>query len=165
MIVHEATAGLFPHRLASDREEERRVFHVAVTRGQRSVLVASGSPPSPFVVQLSEPADPAAPPEPELRPTTPAPKPKKAREVPEVGSIEEATLRERLKAWRLETAKGDAIPAYRVFPDTTLYELARRRPASPPELLAVSGIGPAKVDAYGEAILAVIAESQPPTDQ
>ncbi|MEO0495612.1 MAG: ATP-dependent helicase, partial [Actinomycetota bacterium] len=52
VIVHDATAGLFPHRLASDVEEERRVFHVAVTRSSQRTLVVAGVPASPFVDQL-----------------------------------------------------------------------------------------------------------------
>ena len=54
VVVHEATAGLYPHRLADDREEERRIFHVAVTRCRETLLVLAGAPPSPFIRELSE---------------------------------------------------------------------------------------------------------------
>jgi DNA helicase-2/ATP-dependent DNA helicase PcrA len=44
VVVHHATAGLLPHRLAEDMEEERRVFHVALTRCRSSASIISGSP-------------------------------------------------------------------------------------------------------------------------
>ena len=58
VIVYEASEGLMPHRLAHDIEEERRVFHVALTRCSRSVTFVSNDPPSPFLVELSELAPP-----------------------------------------------------------------------------------------------------------
>ena len=56
VVVLSANDGLMPHRLASDVEEERRVFHVALTRCSKSVLVVSDGPPSPFIAQTSRPA-------------------------------------------------------------------------------------------------------------
>ena len=156
VIVHDATAGLMPHRLAADREEERRVFHVAITRGSERVLVTAGEVPSPFIAQMTTPRDPDAEPEPELRPAHGTATPTRKRESPEVGSLAEASLREALKAWRSETAKATGMPAYVVFNDATLHELARLRPIDDHELLAISGIGPVKVEKYGAAILAII---------
>ncbi len=158
VVVHEATAGLFPHRLAADHEEERRVFHVALTRGVSSVLVAAGEPRSPFVAQLTKRADPNAvsAPVPPRSPAGPTQARPKKREVPEASSLDEAQLREQLKGWRLETSRDEGIPAFRIFADTTLYELARLRPTTPTELLAVPGIGPGKVERYGDGILAVV---------
>ena len=49
VIVHDATSGLFPHRLSTDVEEERRVFHVAITRAMRSAD-ARRRPPEPLDV-------------------------------------------------------------------------------------------------------------------
>ncbi len=58
VVVHAAGADQFPHRLADDVEEERRLFHVAITRTSRSVTVVTGSRPSRFVAELStEPPD------------------------------------------------------------------------------------------------------------
>jgi DNA helicase-2/ATP-dependent DNA helicase PcrA len=164
VIVHDATAGLMPHRLAADREEERRVFHVAVTRASTDVLVTAGHPPSPFVAQLTAPRDPHAEPEPELRPArrdrAASARPRKEkRPVPEVGSLAEASLRERLKAWRSATAKAAGAPAYVVCNDATLYDLARLRPVDDDELLDVPGIGPVKVEKYGAEILAIIEDA------
>ena len=70
----------------------------------------------------------------------------------------QAALFERLRAWRAATAKEQGVPAYVVFHDATLRELAQRRPTTPAELGAVSGIGVAKVERYGAGVLAVIVE-------
>jgi DNA helicase II / ATP-dependent DNA helicase PcrA len=56
VIVHDATSGLFPHRLSTDIEEERRVFHVAITRARQSLtIVADLSNPSMFLDELEAP--------------------------------------------------------------------------------------------------------------
>ncbi len=52
VIVLSATEGLMPHRLAGDLEEERRVFHVAITRCSESVTVIADGPKSPFIVEM-----------------------------------------------------------------------------------------------------------------
>ncbi|MGZ4728374.1 MAG: UvrD-helicase domain-containing protein, partial [Acidimicrobiales bacterium] len=55
VVVHDASLGLFPHRLSTDVEEERRVFHVAITRGQTSVsIVAESGAASLFIDELAE---------------------------------------------------------------------------------------------------------------
>jgi DNA helicase-2/ATP-dependent DNA helicase PcrA len=54
VIVHDVTGGLFPHRLSTDIEEERRVFHVAITRAVKTLhLVADASNPSMFLSELA----------------------------------------------------------------------------------------------------------------
>ena len=58
-VLHHATSGLMPHRLAWDVEEERRVFHVGLTRGVETVTVITGEPPSPFVAEMADEAAPA----------------------------------------------------------------------------------------------------------
>lgn len=61
VVVFAANAGLFPHRLADDLEEERRVFHVAVTRCRdRVAVIADAQRPSPFVVELSQSSERAS---------------------------------------------------------------------------------------------------------
>jgi DNA helicase-2/ATP-dependent DNA helicase PcrA len=52
VVVHHAEADQYPHRLAEDLEEERRVFHVAITRGSEHVHVVVGSDPSPFLEDM-----------------------------------------------------------------------------------------------------------------
>ncbi|MEF8702144.1 MAG: DNA helicase RecQ [Candidatus Accumulibacter sp. UW26] len=63
----------------------------------------------------------------------------------------------RLRQWRSEKAREQGVPAYVIVHDRTLYEIAAQRPASTQALLAVPGIGLAKVQRYGEALLAVVA--------
>ena len=65
-------------------------------------------------------------------------------------------LFERLRKMRYELARRNNIPAYVVFGDVTLRELARRRPTTPEALLGISGIGLKKLDQYGDKILEVI---------
>jgi ATP-dependent DNA helicase RecQ len=64
-----------------------------------------------------------------------------------------------LKRWRSEQARSQGVPSYVVFHDRTLLELAARRPSDRSELMGVNGIGTAKLERYGEALLAVIAEA------
>ncbi|TQM98049.1 DNA helicase RecQ [Microbacterium lacticum] len=66
-------------------------------------------------------------------------------------------LFEALRAWRAAVAKEQGVPAYIVFGDATLRALADQRPASVAALEGITGIGAKKREAYGEAVLAVIA--------
>ena len=68
-------------------------------------------------------------------------------------------LFEALRAWRAETARELGMPAYIVFGDATLRALAEHRPSSAAELDGITGIGAKKREAYGEAVLAVIAQA------
>ena len=61
-----------------------------------------------------------------------------------------------LKEWRLETAKANGVPAYVVFNNRTLAEIAAAQPATEDELLEISGVGPAKVEKYGADVLELI---------
>ena len=61
-----------------------------------------------------------------------------------------------LKAWRGEVARAHNLPAYVVFHDATLAEMARQRPRSLGELAQISGVGAKKLDAYGAEILRVL---------
>lgn len=66
-------------------------------------------------------------------------------------------LFEALRAWRAGVAKEHGVPAYIVFGDATLRALAERRPASVADLEGITGIGAKKRDAYGDAVLEVVA--------
>jgi ATP-dependent DNA helicase RecQ len=66
-------------------------------------------------------------------------------------------LFERLRAWRLERARADEVPAYVVLHDATLRELAAAKPENERDLAAVKGFGPTKLERYGDDVLAVIA--------
>jgi ATP-dependent DNA helicase RecQ len=62
-----------------------------------------------------------------------------------------------LRSWRAEMAREHNLPAYVVFHDATLAEMARRAPSGLAELGEISGVGAKKLDAYGAAILQVLA--------
>jgi ATP-dependent DNA helicase RecQ len=63
---------------------------------------------------------------------------------------------DRLRRWRLETARAAGVPAYVVFHDSTLAAIASARPTSEAELLRVSGVGEFKVRKYGDQVLEVL---------
>ena len=67
-----------------------------------------------------------------------------------------AALLEALKGWRREQARQQGVPPYVVFHDRTLLELAARRPQDRDALAQVGGIGAAKLERYGEALLQVL---------
>ena len=147
VIVFGASADLFPHRLADDVEEERRVFHVALTRAARSVVVlGDAAAPSPFLAELAGTAD-----KPAVR--------ERAAAVPKVAPPGDSPAFDALRAWRTEIARRDKVPPYVVMSDAHLRGIAERRPTSLRELAACPGIGPLKLERYGDDILAVVERS------
>ncbi len=181
VIVYEASKGLMPHRLAGDLEEERRVFHVAITRCSESVTLICGDPSTDFQAELTTRYQP--PPEPESQPasessaglltppvvigpasssqpSTTAKPSHRSKPQPPTDPAGAAAF-EALKAWRLERSRADNVPAYIVFNNTTLIELAHRRPTTDKELLATPGIGPAKLTAYGESLKEILLQDFP----
>jgi ATP-dependent DNA helicase RecQ len=83
---------------------------------------------------------------------------KSAAPAPEL-SPADAPLFEALKAWRLEAAAGK--PAFTVASNKTLTAIAAARPQNDDSLLEISGVGPAFIEKYAAAVLALIAEHQP----
>jgi ATP-dependent DNA helicase RecQ len=71
---------------------------------------------------------------------------------------ESAGTFERLRAWRGEVARQSGLPAYVIFHDATLREIAARVPTSLAELATVSGVGQSKLAKYGQDVLTVLAE-------
>ncbi len=71
-------------------------------------------------------------------------------------SDEDAPLLSALKAKRRALAEAGSVPAYVVFPDRTLIEMAERRPRTLDQMAAISGVGAKKLESYGAAFLAVI---------
>ena len=67
-------------------------------------------------------------------------------------------LFERLKTWRLERARDDEVPAYVVFTDATLELIAEHKPTDERSLRAINGVGPSKIERYGDAVLALVSE-------
>ncbi len=171
VVVFGADAGIFPHRLAEDVEEERRVFHVAITRGIEQVTVlADDDRPSPFLGEL----DGSAPRRPKgagRRPTAgAAPAGGRAgRQNVLAGTAgggrsspaselegEDLVLFEQLRQWRSEVARRQGGPAFTIFNDATLSEIARRRPADLRALRAIKGVGPSKLDSYGDDVVEIV---------
>lgn len=165
VVVFGVTEGLVPHRLADDVEEERRVLHVAITRGRRRVVVlGDAGRPSPFLAELDGSA-------PTGRVIGTGGRPgavvgARARPAPaSTGGValspEAAATAASLRAWRRERSSRDRVPAYVVLSDKHLEAIAARAPGSLVELRACPGIGPARLDQYGDEILAVVAASGP----
>jgi DNA helicase II / ATP-dependent DNA helicase PcrA len=172
VAVYGVSTGIVPHRLAEDIEEERRVLHVAVTRGREEVVVlADRSRPSPFLAELdgtaahtapaatrTEGADGARAGNAAPRAATKPGSRRGASAAPSPELPPEATVvADQLKTWRRSRAQADKVPPYIVFSDKTLRAIATARPGSLRALLAVDGIGPTKLELYGEEILAVVA--------
>lgn len=61
-----------------------------------------------------------------------------------------------LRDWRTGAARAANVPAYVVFSDATLVEIARARPRSTAQLLQISGVGPVKVERFGQAIMGLV---------
>jgi DNA helicase-2/ATP-dependent DNA helicase PcrA len=91
----------------------------------------------------------------------PAPLPKATRRAaPEAGDAE---LFGRLRAWRKRQAEALSVPAYVVFSDATLVGIADAHPGDRGALARVNGVGPAKLDRFGPAVLEVVGGADPDT--
>jgi DNA helicase-2/ATP-dependent DNA helicase PcrA len=123
-----------------DIDEERRLFYVGLTRAKRYLVVTWSGKPSRFLGELGvsrgqtpKGSDPA------VLPDTP--------------------VFAALRAWRAERAKADEVPAYVVFHNSTLAEIAERSPRTLAELGRVPGVGPTKLDRYGDDVLAALSRA------
>jgi len=72
---------------------------------------------------------------------------------------EHHTLFDALRAWRRQTAADQGVPPYVIFHDRTLGEIASFRPATLGDLAGIGGVGQAKLDHYGQAVLKVVREN------
>ncbi|MEX2586603.1 MAG: ATP-dependent DNA helicase UvrD2 [Actinomycetota bacterium] len=156
VIVHDTTAGLLPHRLATDEEEERRVFHVALTRGRKSVTVTAGSPPSMFIEQMRVEWTPPAVGQTRPEPAASHPPAASQPEAPDEIQTAAATL---LRQWRLDRARSTGKPAFTIMHDKTLEQIAASGCSTLADLARIRGIGPAKLESFGDEILAVLEEA------
>ena len=68
---------------------------------------------------------------------------------------------EALRSLRRKLAEEHSVPPYVIFPDSTLLEMLRQQPASLADMARVSGVGARKLERYGEAFLAVLANNEP----
>jgi DNA helicase-2/ATP-dependent DNA helicase PcrA len=123
-------------RTDAEVDEERRLLYVGMTRAKRHLALTWSRKPSRFLEELG------------VRARAPRP----ATEKP----VGDPTF-ESLRAWRLARAREDAIPPYVVFHDSTLAEIAARRPSSLGELSQIAGVGPTKLERYGDDVLAALA--------
>jgi DNA helicase II / ATP-dependent DNA helicase PcrA len=134
--------GELPFKRAKTDEalaEERRLLYVGITRARKHLFVTrvTGSKASRFLAELGVGPDSARTP---LAPTAK----RAASGDPAVDA---------LKRWRLQRARDDSVPAFVVFHDSTLEAIAAAGPADLGELSEVPGVGPAKLDRYGDEIL------------
>ncbi|TLG09470.1 DNA helicase RecQ [Nocardia cyriacigeorgica] len=90
-------------------------------------------------------------------PTRAARAAKSAKNPPVDLAPEDVALFEKLREWRAATAKEQGVPAYVVFHDATLRDIAARKPADLAGLGAVGGVGENKLAKYGEQVLEVLA--------
>ena len=134
--------------------EERRLLYVGVTRARESVALfwaLSRAPGGRRTRRRTRFLHGIAP---EAAAGRVAPARRRgAVELPDGADTE---LFGRLRAWRSARAEAQKVPAYVVFTDATLAELAVRQPADVPDLVAVPGIGQSKLDRYGEDVLAIV---------
>ena len=180
VAVFGATEGIMPHRLSQGRaavEEERRVFHVAVTRAvDRVVVLADASRPSPFLDELDHDVTPeelapepvveevprrkadgaAAGPRPPGRERPGGVAAKSGKHGVEASGPEAARVEAALREWRRARSQADGVPAYVVINDRHLLGIAERRPTDHAALAACPGIGPAKLAAYGDELVALV---------
>jgi DNA helicase-2/ATP-dependent DNA helicase PcrA len=116
-----------------DVDEERRLFYVGITRARTHLTITWSGKPSRFLREVTGKAV-------------------SRNVVAGHGPVFDA-----LKSWRLERATADAVPAYVVFNNATLVEIAERQPRTLGELALIAGVGPTKLERYGEEVLRVLA--------
>jgi DNA helicase II / ATP-dependent DNA helicase PcrA len=107
--------------------EERRLLYVGITRAKSQLELTWSGEPSRFLRELG--IDP-----------------------PKRVAADDPVMKA-LKTWRLERARRDEVPAFVVFHDSTLEEIARQRPKQLWQLATVSGVGPTKLERYGDEVL------------
>jgi ATP-dependent DNA helicase UvrD/PcrA len=122
-------------RTPAEIDEERRLLYVGMTRAKRTLWLTWSGRRSRFLLELGH-----------LPGVADAPK----------AAREWTPAAERLRAWRLERAREDGVPPYVVFHDTVLHAIADARPTSLGELSQIAGVGPAKLERYGDAVLALL---------
>ena len=156
-------------------EEERRLLYVGMTRARAHLAVSwalarnpggrQGRRPSRFLTGMLPASE--EPPKPSARrravhcrecgkPLTGAAQKKVGRCAECPASYDEEVF-DRLREWRRERAGEDEVPAFVVFTDATLQLIAEHKPVTEDGLLAISGVGRAKLERYGAEVLGLLA--------
>jgi superfamily II DNA helicase RecQ len=138
-----------------------------VLRFRKVMLTDSGcnvSPTTPLELLIAdgiveEFGSSAAPPRSSKPPKSTARKPAAVEALAPQPTPASEALAAQLREWRTAEAKQLGVPAYIVLHNRALLAVALARPANPAQLLAIDGIGPAKVERFGEAILNLCAAS------
>jgi DNA helicase-2/ATP-dependent DNA helicase PcrA len=138
-------------RTEADPEEERRLLYVGITRARTWLYLSwareAKTAPSPFLRELG--LAPAAAARHAGRPAS--------RSVPGSAQSVRDPLFDQLRDWRKRRATTDGVPAYVVFHDKTLAEIATTRPKDWADLSAISGVGEKKLDLYADDVLEIVA--------
>jgi DNA helicase-2/ATP-dependent DNA helicase PcrA len=185
--LHEGTMPFVYADTPAAIEEERRLMYVGVTRARDSLHLSwsqarnpggrATRQPSRFLDGLSGHRRPAAAAATGAkakrrrnasmascrvceRPLT-APRERKLGRCADCPSAYDEGLYEALRTWRKERATKDEVPAYVIFTDATMTALAELKPSDDSELIRIPGIGQAKIDKYGDDILALVTGAAP----
>ena len=168
--MHDGAMPLTHATTDAEIEEERRLLYVGMTRARRAPRAVLGgraharrSRQPPAVALPRRPAAGLRPggerqaqgaacgPLPRVRQAAvDAPRRRSAAAASDCPASYDEELFERLRAWRKERADEESVPAFVVFTDATLQLIAEQRPTSSAALLRISGVGPAKLERYGD---------------
>jgi len=162
--------GLVPISYAdtpAERAEERRLLYVALSRAEQALhcswarsralgLRTVRRSPSPWLEPIESALGQGEEPDPTRRAAAGV-RAARARlaaagATPEAGADLFAALRD----WRRSLARASGVPAYVIFPDSTLRAVVESRPATPEALLELPGVGPVKAARHGDAVLKLV---------
>ncbi|WP_166845995.1 ATP-dependent helicase [Isoptericola sp. BMS4] len=152
--------GLMPISLAETDDavaEERRLLYVGVTRAREHLEISYARARNPGGRATRKPTRFLD----GLWPGAPAGRGRqrsRGQVRQQLTGSHDVALFDALREWRLSVARETDKPAYTVLGDATLAAVAELRPSSVAQLARINGIGPAKIDRYGETILAIVAD-------
>jgi ATP-dependent DNA helicase UvrD/PcrA len=144
--------GELPYRARrsdAEPEEERRLLYVGITRSRVHLYLSwpqnETAKPSRFLRELG---------------VVEASPRRRGSDRAAITVAARGPLYDRLKEWRRRRASSDGVPAYVVFHDATLAQIADREPKDWADLAAISGVGPTKLERYADEVLEIIAAAR-----